>query len=325
LSPETITGRDEAWMALAFRARDHYDHLATSLSAGPKGDVGFSLTGLLLTVAGDHEEPWLDDMVAQTDARRPGALVEIEPEEAQRRFPPLDPPRRAFLNDRAARVDGRTVTTALRGAAEGRAVEILSASATGLRRQGRRIVAVETTEGTRSCEAVVVAGGAWSVELDEALGVELSVLPLKGQIAHLVLESAAESSVEWPIVQPLFGFYLVPWPGGRVACGGTMETVGFDHRVTGAGARDLLREALKTAPGLAEATLREIRVGLRPASGDDCPIVGRLDAFDNVFVDTGHGANGLLLGPYCSHLLAAEIAGSPQEELTPFAPARFSR
>jgi D-amino-acid dehydrogenase len=324
-SPETITGRDEAWMELAFAARDHYDELASVLSAAQDGDIGFSVTGLVSIVVGAHEEPWLDDVLAQAEDRCRGALVEIEPEDAQLRFPPLDPPRRAVLNRRAARIDGLTVTAALRVAAEGRGAEILDASASGLRRQGRRVVAVETTEGTRTCETLVIAGGAWSSEFEGVLGVELPVRPLKGQIAHLVLASAAESSVNWPIIQPIFGFYLVPWPGGRVACGGTMEPVGFDRRVTAAGARDLLREALKTAPGLGEATLSEIRVGLRPVSSDDRPIIGRLDPFENVFVDTGHGTDGLLLGPYSGRLLAAEIAGSPQEALRSFAPARFSR
>lgn len=322
-SPETIMGRDEAWMELAFAARDHYDQLVSSLSATQEGEVGFSLTGLVSTVVSAHEEPWLEALVARAEARRPGVLVEIEPEDAQRRFPPLEPPRRAFLNRHAARIDGAAVTTALRRTAERRGVEILFASATGLRRQGRRVVAVETTRGTRPCETVVIAGGAWSAALDAALGLHLPVGPLKGQIAHLVLESAAGSSADWPIVQPLFGFYLVPWPGGRVACGGTMEKVGFDHRVTAAGTRDLLREALKTAPGLSEATVLEIRVGLRPVSDDDRPLVGRLAAFDNLFVDTGHGTDGLLLGPYCGHLLAAEIAGSAQEALMAFAPDRF--
>jgi D-amino-acid dehydrogenase len=324
-SPETIMGRDEAWMDLAFGARDHYDRLVAALAGEHAGDIGFSQTGLVSIVAGAHEEPWLDDLMAQSEARRPGALIEIEPEEAHRRFPPLDPPRRAFLNRRAGRVDGAAVTAALRLAAERRGVEVVTASVSGLRRRGRRVVAIETTEGTRSCAAVVIAGGAWSSEFEASLGVDLPVRPLKGQIAHLVLESAGESSDGWPIIQPLFGFYLVPWTGGRVACGGTMETAGFDHRVTAAGARDLLREALKTAPGLAEATLSEVRVGLRPMSSDDRPIIGRLDAFDNAFVNTGHGTDGLLLGPYSGHLLAAEMTGSPQDVVEAFAPSRFSR
>jgi D-amino-acid dehydrogenase len=311
-------------MELAFAARDHYDALASSLAEGHDGDIGFSLTGLILMVAGAHEERWLEDVVVQVESQRPGALVEIEPEEARRRFPPLDPPHRAFLNQRAARVDGAAITHALRLAAERRGVETLAASATGLHRKGRRVVGVETTGGMLPCEDVVIAGGAWSTGFEAALEMVLPVRPLKGQIAHLVLDSAAESSAAWPIVQPLFGFYLVPWPRGRVACGGTMEEVGFDHRVTAAGARDLLREALKTAPGLADATLSEVRVGLRPVSRDDRPIIGRLDGFDNVFVDTGHGTDGLLLGPYSGRLLAAEIAGSPQDALAPFAPARFA-
>jgi D-amino-acid dehydrogenase len=324
-SPETITGRDGAWMEVAFAARSHYDDLVSSLSAEQKGDVGFSVTGLLSIVAGAHEEPSLDEMVAEANSRRHHGLVEIEPGEAQRRFPLMDRPRRAVVNERAARIDGRVLTIALQAAAERRGVEMLPASATGLHCQGRRVVAVDTSEGRRSCDVVVIAGGAWSAEFAAVLGVDLPVRPLKGQIAHLLMESGGESTGDWPIVQPLFGFYLVPWPGGRVACGGTMEAVGFDHRVTAAGGRDLLREALKTAPGLAEATLSEIRVGLRPVSGDDRPIVGRLDAFDNVFVDTGHGTDGLLLGPYCGRLLAAEIAGSTQDALATFAPGRFSR
>ena len=38
------------------------------------------------------------------------------------------------------------------------------------------------------------------------------------------------------MVQPLLTHYLVPWPGGRVACGGTFETTaGFSVSVTAAG------------------------------------------------------------------------------------------
>jgi glycine/D-amino acid oxidase-like deaminating enzyme len=49
----------------------------------------------------------------------------------------------------------------------------------------------------------------------------------------------------------------------------------------------------------------------------------------NAFVATGHGANGLLQGPYSSRLLASAITGTPggpDEAALPegFDPARFA-
>jgi D-amino-acid dehydrogenase len=77
-------------------------------------------------------------------------------------------------------------------------------------------------------------------------------------------------------------------------------------------------------PGLARATLSEIRVGLRPTSPDDSPLLGALPGIANVFVATGHGADGLLLGPVSGRLVAALVQGKdPDLDLGPFSPARF--
>ena len=130
----------------------------------------------------------------------------------------------------------------------------------------------------------------------------------------------------WPIVQPVFSHYLVPWPDGRVACGGTLEArAGFDTRPTAGGVHELLREGLRTAPGLADATLIEVRVGLRPSSRDDRPVLGRLPAWSNVHVATGHGTEGLLLGPYTAALLAdSVVSGSVPDQIEALSPARFA-
>ena len=89
--------------------------------------------------------------------------------------------------------------------------------------------------------------------MGEWLGCPLPVGPTKGQIVHLGVD---ETSGEWPIVQPLLSHYLVPWPGGRVACGGTFESgAGFSTTVTAAGLHELLRECLVVAPGLARRHL----------------------------------------------------------------------
>ena len=88
-----------------------------------------------------------------------------------------------------------------------------------------------------------------------------------------------------------------------------------------------MREALRVMPGLEGATLGEVRVGLRPTSIDDTPILGALPGIANVFVATGHGANGLLLGPMSGALVADQVLAGPPTadvDLHPFSPARFA-
>ena len=165
---------------------------------------------------------------------------------------------------------------------------------------------------------MAVAGGAWTAAVGEWLGQPLPVGPTKGQIVHLGVDDA-DATGGWPIAQPLLTHYLVPWPGGRVACGGTFEAGRrvLDRRHRGRAARAAARvprrwRRASTAPGYLET-----RVGLRPTSADDQALVGRLPGWGNVWVATGHGANGLLQGPYSARLLAHAMAGadaSPADE-----------
>jgi D-amino-acid dehydrogenase len=99
---------------------------------------------------------------------------------------------------------------------------------------------------------------------------------------------------------------------------------GFEARPTVGGVHGLISEVVQLAPALAAATFLEVRVGLRPVAADDAPILGRLPGLDNAFVATGHGANGLLLGPHTAHLVAAAVLGPDPRELEPFSPSRFS-
>ena len=174
------------------------------------------------------------------------------------------------------------------------------------------------------CDAVVIAGGAWTPALAKRLATTIPVAPVRGQIVHLRFDGLDTSA--WPIVQPILSFYIVPWPDGRVAVGATVEPgAGFDARATAGGMRQLLSEVLRLAPGLGEATFVEVRAGLRPVSADDAPVLGTLPGWDNAFVCTGHGANGLLLGPYSARLVADLVVGrTPPTDIAPFRPERFA-
>ena len=311
----------------------HYPGLLGRLAAdgADVAATGYGVCGLLSLGLREHEDSWFTPFADLTLRRSAGAVAEVTPSEARHLFPPLGPVHRALYSPTSARVDGRGMAAALRHAAEARGVAFVAGSvhgvAAGSHDGGRHVTSLEV-EGHRNvdCESVAVAGGAWTAAVGEWLGLALPVGPTKGQIVHLGVEA---TTGEWPIAQPLLTHYLVPWPGGRVACGGTFEPgAGFSVGVTAAGLHELLRECLSVAPGLAGATYGETRVGLRPTSADDRALVGRLAGWSNAWVATGHGANGLLQGPYSGRVLAHAMAREqlPGDE-TPlpdtFDPARF--
>jgi D-amino-acid dehydrogenase len=113
-----------------------------------------------------------------------------------------------------------------------------------------------------------------------------------------------------PIVSGFHSHYILSFPGGRVVFGATRETgAGFDHALTVAGIAETIAEATRIAPVLAEARWLEARVGFRPVSPDDAPIIGATDGLDGLVVGTGFGAQGLTLGPYAGAALARLAVG----------------
>ena len=266
-------------------------------------------------------------MARLVEMRCPGVVEEIDPLEAARHFPPLGPVRRALFNAAGRRVDGRALNAALRHAAVSRGLRVLGVRSYRPRARHRRqdvVTAVVTGEGSVPTGAVALAGGAWTAELADTLGVDIPVGSPQGADRPSVASGARTASA-WPIVQPVLGYYLVPWPDGRVACGGTMEAeAGFDHRPTADGVHQLLRECLRTAPGLAQATVVETRVGSRPATPDGRPIVGRVPGWRNAYVATGHGAEGLLLGPYSAAIVARALLGVEAARNRPSVPWRHA-
>ncbi len=318
-----------AYFSLAFHAMRHYEELLSHLAEDGESVTGYEAVGLLHVATSEEEATRLPILLRLLKERQEagfknlGAVSLLESQEARALFPALGIVHGAVYIPEAARLDGRLMRDALRGAAQlhGARIIVTEHEAT-LVREGERVVQVNADDQILRADRIVIATGAWSGQFAETLGICLPVYPQRGQILHL--QGPTEAGA-WPIVMGFHSHYLLTFPGGRIVAGATRESqAGFDVRQTAAGVHEVLSQALRLAPGLAQTTLHEVRVGLRPASPDGLPILGRVPAIENVFLATGHGPSGLQLGPYSGALVAKLALGhTPEHDLTPFAVERF--
>jgi glycine oxidase len=222
-----------------------------------------------------------------------------------------------------ASVDPRRVVAALLAALDGREVAV---------HDGAEVVSAERREGAWRVEAadgrafsgasLVLAAGCWSGAAEwipsEA---QPPVRPVKGEILTLhgsADEPACEGMVAGEHV------YMVPRADGRLIVGATVEERGFDTTVTAGGVHELLREAYRLIPEIAELELLETTAGLRPGTPDNAPLIG-LSAPEGLLVATGHFRNGVLQAPLTAECVGALVGGEdPPFDIASFSPQRFA-
>jgi D-amino-acid dehydrogenase len=290
---------------------DYYDELVSHLAATGVHDIGYRRAGALVV---NQDSELLDAVEARvasraSNARTMGEVSRISNERARELFQPLGPGFEAVHIEGGARVDGRSLRTGLLAGAQTLGAVVLpgTASVAGTT-SGGWTVKLNGADGRElTADVLVIAAGAWTNQLLEPLGRRIPIEPQRGQITHLRVGTA--DTRYWPSVHPISSHYMVSFDDSRVVVGATRETgSGFDPRVTATGQRQILDNALSVAPGLADATLIETRVGLRPLPDGELPSVGPLAGMSGVYLNAGFGAAGLTMGPYIGDLLGSLIA-----------------
>jgi D-amino-acid dehydrogenase len=331
LSPETNSRDPESWFDFAVEAVGYYPSLIAHLEADQAGETGYAQCGQLIVAVSEDEYAAFERAKQLVFARqqrrgRPSAddLHEVSADKAKELFPALTTVYGAIYHRCAARVDGRLLNRALQQAAERRGLTVMQASVDHLALQNHAVTGVIVNGETIEAGKVAIAGGAWSQAFGDQLGVEIPVAPQRGQIIHLGLATTDTGS--WPVISAFRGHYMVPWPDHRVVVGATRETEsGFQPHATADGVREVLSEALRVAPGLASAEIRDIRVGLRPYSADTMPVLGDIPGVRNIFLATGHGPTGLTLGPFSGKVVADMMLGQePSADVRAFNVTRFA-
>lgn len=332
LSPETSSTESEAWYHFGMTAVDYYQPLLESLKSEQDGETGYAQCGLLrVAVDADELEPYeaahktVFDRQLRSATPTPGDLHEVSPQQAQEIFPALGVVHKAFYHRTAARMDGRLFCEALTKAGIYHGLDVQNATVDQLVIRDHQVTGVMVDGEEISAGKIAIAGGAWTPTFADQLGVQIPVEPQRGQIIHLQLDNV--ETAHWSIVNAFHGHYIVAWENGRIAVGATREFgSGFAPHTTAAGIHEVLGEALRVAPGLADAKLLEVRVGLRPYSVvDGLPVLGTVPNIEHVYLATGHGPTGLQLGPYSGKVVAEMMAGQTvSDDLSPFHISRFA-
>ncbi len=175
-----------------------------------------------------------------------------------------------------------------------------------------------------AADVVVLAAGAHSAALHPTLA--KVIRPVKGEILRL---RARPGTLAPPsrTVRAIVGgrhSYLVPRDGGGLVLGATQREAGFDTDVTAGAVRELLTDAERVLPAIAEYRLEEAAAGLRSGSPDNLPVIGELEP--GVLAATGHHRNGILLAPLTADAVLALLRGDPvPPEAGPATPARLAR
>jgi glycine oxidase len=190
-----------------------------------------------------------------------------------------------------------------------------------IKRTGDRVTAIRTSQGDLQAGKILFTSGAWTAEIVRALAFDVPIHPVRGQIA---LVKAAQQVFK-PVL--LWGArYIVPREDGRILAGSTEEAVGFEKQTTDDAIASLLAFAYRLVPSLANYPVEKRWAGLRPATPDGRPCIGRIPGWSNAYMAAGHFRSGIQLSPgtgmICKDLL---LDRQPPLSLESLRPDRFSK
>ncbi|AMB87505.1 D-amino-acid oxidase [Pseudomonas agarici] len=177
--------------------------------------------------------------------------------------------------------------------------------------------------------AVVLANGVQANELCPELPIE----PKKG---HLLITDRYPGTVTHTLVElgyvtsahhangPSVACNIQPRPTGQLFIGASRQFGTRDPQVEGWMLAKMLKRAVEYLPGLARLNAIRAWTGLRAASPDGLPLVGRHPQREGVWLAVGHEGLGVTTAPGTADLLVAQLFNeTPPLAAAAYLPQRF--
>lgn len=240
-------------------------------------------------------------------------------------------------------------TRAFGAAAAARGAHILTGrEVTGISQTEDGTYRISCGEETYAARRLVLAAGAWCGPLGKMLGVQIPIVPVRGQMwATQPLPprvfyslSSAESYAHWSrnpggsgdtppelthvadrrVTRHLYGRQN---RDGEIIFGGDRELVGYDYTVDAGGVEVNFGHASEVLPMLGELSISRTWSGMMPFSLDGRPIIGKLPQLDEVYIVSGLASSGFGRGPMAGKLIADYVhTGHRPQALAESDPAR---
>lgn len=216
----------------------------------------------------------------------------------------INPLRVSFAYARAAQRLGATV--------------FQDAEVTGISVGGGKVQSVQTNNGPIGTHLVVNAAGAWSSSIAKMAGLEVAVIPRKGQIlvtealpptvkgrvfaARYLMSKLGKSSPDGG-ADYSSGLVAGQQASGNFLVLSTREYVGFDTRSTARAVNDLAGQAAAMLPVLKGVHIVRAFAGLRPATPEGVPVIRRHPELEGMITASGHEGDGICLAPITGRLV----------------------
>lgn len=229
--------------------------------------------------------------------------------------------------------DAYLVATSFAKSARRRGVKILEGTTvTGVVRDGRRIVGVDTSAGRFTCGTLISTQNIWTPELSGWIDVPLPVKPERHTV--LALECDARYSFQMPAFKDLGSpgmLYYRSYGGSQmlVSEGIVGETLNAPETEQGDISLDYVAEVgaqvAERFPAYETAGLASSWTGVYDVTPDWNPVLGNVGDLEGLVVGFGFSGHGFKLSPGIGRLLAQHALGQPTDvSLAPYALERFA-
>ncbi len=191
-----------------------------------------------------------------------------------------------------------------------------------------RIEAIESEGGKASgvrlhngeqahADAYVVSLGSYSPLLLAPLGIRIPVYPLKGYSITLPLGPGDAAAAPTVSLTDEAAKIVISRLGSRLRAAGTAELTGYDTAMNPVRCAAIARRIRELFPALGGITTVENWTGLRPATPNNVPVIGRTK-LKNLYLNTGHGTLGWTLACGSAAALADLVSGRRPAAAFPF-------